>query len=83
MSNKQQLAVEWYANKIHEIERMLEVGAITLVAYYEFLAKAINQAKEMEKEQSEKYAAFCIKCFSENLPVASFEEWIMLQGGNK
>jgi len=52
MSNdKQQTAVEWYAGRVHEIERMLQIGAISVIGYYEFLTKAVQRAKEMEKEQ--------------------------------
>jgi hypothetical protein len=42
-----------------------------------------NKAKEMEKEQSQAYAAFCVACDRKKLPLLEFEGWIKLEGGNK
>ena len=38
----------------------------------------INQAKEMEKEQSHKYAEFAVICDRKNLPVLEFDGFIKL-----
>jgi len=38
----------------------------------------INQAKEMEKEQSHKYAEFAVICDRKNLPVLEFDGFIEL-----
>ncbi len=42
-----------------------------------------NKAKEMEKEQSQAYAAFCVACDRKKLPLLEFDGWIKLEGGNK
>jgi hypothetical protein len=42
-----------------------------------------NKAKEMEKEQSQAYAAFCVACDRKKLPLLEFEGWIKLQGGEQ
>jgi chloramphenicol O-acetyltransferase len=49
----------------------------------EFPKGAINQAKEMEKEQAQNYAEFCVMCDRENLPLLDFESYISTYGGNK
>jgi Zn-dependent peptidase ImmA (M78 family) len=49
--NKQQTAVEWYAGKVHDLEVAKDFGAISVTEYYQELTKAVQQAKEMEKEQ--------------------------------
>ncbi len=43
----------------------------------------INTAKRAEKEQAQEYAAFCVKCDRENLPLLEFDGWVKLEGGNK
>ncbi len=58
MSNKQLTAVQWYAGRSHDIERLLKLGAISIVEYYEEQIKAVQQAKEMEKEQIMKAVNF-------------------------
>jgi phage terminase Nu1 subunit (DNA packaging protein) len=50
-NNKQQTAVEWYAGRHHDLEGLRDFGAISIVEYYEELTKAVQQAKEMEKER--------------------------------
>jgi hypothetical protein len=49
--DKQQTAVEWYAGKVHDLEVAKDFGAISVTEYYEKLTKAVQQAKEMEKER--------------------------------
>jgi hypothetical protein len=68
MSNKQQTAVEW-------IEYQVKQQGIT---HYFSLREILEQAKEMEKEQSHLYSAFCFKCINEKIPVIKFEDWINL-----
>lgn len=36
----------------------------------------IEQALEMEKEQSQKYAEFAVMCDREEIPILEFEEFI-------
>jgi phage terminase Nu1 subunit (DNA packaging protein) len=50
-NNKQLTAVQWYAGRQHDLEGLRDVGAISIVEYYEELTKAVQQAKEMEKER--------------------------------
>jgi hypothetical protein len=50
-NNKQQTTVEWYAGRQHDLEGLRDVGAISPIEYYEQLTQALQQAKEMEKEQ--------------------------------
>jgi hypothetical protein len=38
----------------------------------------IKQAKEMEKEQAQAYAAFCVGCDRKKLPLLEFDGWIKL-----
>jgi 1,4-dihydroxy-2-naphthoyl-CoA synthase len=57
MNNKQQTAVEWFAGRQYDLESLRDVGAISIVLYYEQLTQAVQQAKEMEKEQIKK--AYC------------------------
>ena len=71
-NNKQQTAVEWL------VEKMLTQDWYT----YKSL-EYIKQSKEMEKEQSQAYAAFCVACDRKKLPLLEFEGWIKLEGGNK
>jgi hypothetical protein len=66
-NNKQQTAVEWL------VEKMLTQDWYT----YKSL-EYIKQAKEMENQQSQLYATFCLGCINKNLPVIKFEDWIKL-----
>jgi 1,4-dihydroxy-2-naphthoyl-CoA synthase len=77
-NNKQQTAVEWYAGRQHDLEGLRDVGAISPIEYYEQLTQALQQAKEMQKEQSQAYAAFCVGCDRKKLPLLEFEGWIKL-----
>lgn len=38
----------------------------------------VKQAKEMEKEQSQKYAEFCVECDRKGMPLLDFKSWIEL-----
>jgi hypothetical protein len=67
-NNKQQTAVEWLQSI--ELERDL-----TLADW--------KQAKEMENQQSQLYATFCLICANKNLPIIRFKDWINLEGGEQ
>ena len=69
-NNKQQTAVEWFANQLSFTQRAIYNGVI-------------EQAKEMEKERSQAYAAFCVACDRKKLPLLEFDGWIKLEGSNK
>jgi acetyl-CoA carboxylase carboxyltransferase component len=63
-----QTAVEWFFRWILDNEEAtIQEGN-----------KAYEQAKEMEKEQSQKYAEFAIHCDRNNLPILKFEDFIKL-----
>ena len=81
--NKQQTAVEWFSVRRDVLEIEVRLGKLSPIEYAEELTKAEQQAKEMEKEQSQAYAAFCVACDRKKLPLLEFEGWIKLEGGNK
>ena len=52
MSNdKQQTAVDWYANRLCDIEIAYNQGVIDTEVYAKSKIHALEQAKEMEKQQ--------------------------------
>jgi hypothetical protein len=82
-SNKQQTAVDWFSVRRDVLEIEVRLGKLSPIEYAEELTKAEQKAKEMEKEQSQAYAAFCVACDRKKLPLLEFEGWIKLEGGNK
>ena len=68
---KQQTAVEYLVEQLFP-------KALSEQQYYH-----IEKAKEMEEQQSQLYATFCLRCINEKLPVIRFEDWIKLEGDNK
>ena len=67
-----QTAVEWLISIIERyIEHLSEDDL-------ENLSDLFEQAKEMEKQQSQKYAEFAIHCDRNNLPILTFEDFIKL-----
>jgi hypothetical protein len=73
-----QTAVEWLKCVIYSFGNKHE-----LQMSWSTLDEIIEQAKEMEEQQSQLYATFCLRCINEKLPVIRFEDWIKLEGGNK
>jgi len=63
---KQQTAVEWLEEKLR-----VEFGFV-------FSDNIFEQAKEMEKEQSHKYAEFAIKCDRIDMEILNFNDYINL-----
>jgi hypothetical protein len=61
-----QTAVEWLVEQLKDLNTPRTWVQI------------INQAKEMEKEQSHKYAEFAVICDRKNLPVLEFDGFIEL-----
>lgn len=43
-----------------------------------WLKEEIDQAKEMEEQQSQAYAEFCINCYREDYPILNFESYLKL-----
>ena len=65
MSKFRETAVEW-------LEKICnDRGYILMSEYFE-------QAKEMEKKQSENYARFVIECDRQKLPILKFKDWVKL-----
>jgi hypothetical protein len=62
-----QTAVEW-------LESILKLTNVDL-SYHKIV---IQQAKEMEKEQSRKYAEFAVMCDRKELPILEFDGFIKL-----
>jgi hypothetical protein len=52
-NNKQQTAVEWYIEKLLDLDYEYAKGLITLAVWSERKNSLIQQAKEMEKERIE------------------------------
>jgi acetyl-CoA carboxylase carboxyltransferase component len=77
-NNKQQTAVEWLIQKLINKQNGVFDGFP-----YLSVDEIYDKAKEMEKEQAEKYAEFCVMCDRENLPLLDFESYILTYGGNK
>jgi hypothetical protein len=57
-NNKQQTAVEWYIEKLLDLDYEYAKGLITLGVWSERKNSLIQQAKEMEKEQTIKTSLF-------------------------
>jgi arginine utilization protein RocB len=73
MSNEtKQTAVEWLLDRIEDVDLTEKLWE-----------NVKQQAKEMEKEQAQNYAEFCVMCDRENLPLLDFESYILTYGGNK
>ena len=62
-----QTAVEWLFDAVYKD-----------MSYPELLG-LIAQAKQMEKEQSHKYAEFAIRCDRKDMKILNFEDWIKLE----
>ena len=70
-NNKQQTAVNYLLSHIWTTDWVNYTREQKLAV--------IEQAKEMEKQRSQAYAAFCVKCDREKLPLLEFEDWIKLE----
>jgi hypothetical protein len=72
-------AVEWLENEItNRITRRNPHDSIIIQTQGETLIELLEQAKEMEKQQSQDYAAFCINCDRKNYPIVDFESYLKL-----
>jgi hypothetical protein len=56
MSNKQQTAVEWFANESWQLKVQLDNQEISVDEYAVFYVRLLYKAKEMEKEQTIEFA---------------------------
>jgi hypothetical protein len=65
-------AVEWLFERL---ERMIPRSALYDIDKREYF----KQAKEMEKQQSQEYAEFAIRCDREDLKILDFDGYINLK----
>ena len=63
----EQTAVEWLVSQLNK------QGFAQVVTDEE-----IKQAKEMEAQQSQAYATFCINCYMQDYPLVDFESYLKL-----
>jgi len=82
-NTKQQTAVEWYDNEIGKLFDQFLMGKIKIYDFQNQRFKLEKQAKEMENEQSQAYAAFCVGCDRKKLPLLEFDGWVKLERGDK
>jgi hypothetical protein len=82
-NTKQQTAVEWFANESCQLKVQLDNQEISVDEYAVAYVRLLYKAKEMENEQSQAYAAFCVGCDRKKLPLLEFDGWIKLERGNK
>ena len=66
------------AQKLTAVEWLINWSKGNPVAFQSDYYEAIQQAKEMEKEQIEKYAEFCVRCDREGLKLIHFNDYIKL-----
>jgi undecaprenyl pyrophosphate synthase len=81
-NNKQQTAVEWFIEQLQQTrdwQRVINEANQSSTS----VRNVIEQAKEMNKEQSQAYAAFCVGCDRKELPLLEFDGWVKLEGNNK
>jgi hypothetical protein len=71
MDTTKQTAVDFLMDKLFDPSMMVDEQV-----------KWFEQAKEMQKKQSQQYAEFCVMCDRENLPLLDFESYILKYGGN-
>jgi hypothetical protein len=82
IDNKQQTAVEWYIEKLLDLDYEYAKGLITLGVWSERKNCLIQQAKEMEKKQmrldiEKKWEQYRI--ITNNEDAWSFKEWLIKQ----
>jgi undecaprenyl pyrophosphate synthase len=81
-NTKQQTAVEWFIEQLQQTrdwQRVINEANQSNTS----VRNVIEQAKEMNKEQSQAYAAFCVACDRKELPLLEFDGWVKLEGNNK
>lgn len=66
----EQTAVEWFYDKVIQ-KQYKDID--------DSLEDLFQQAKEMEEQQSQAYAEFCINCYREDYPILDFESYIKVK----
>ena len=69
-----QTAVEFLVIKFKEIVKVFDIDENQLI----LLLDAIKTSKEMEKEQSQNYAIFAIRCDRTEIRILDFNDYIKL-----
>jgi hypothetical protein len=85
MSNEtKQTAVQWYAERLYDLEMAYNQGVIKTNTYIKGKREAVEQAKEMEKEQRMSDFTMGIKNANQIEATKDAEEWYNeIYGGNK
>jgi hypothetical protein len=83
METRKQTATMWLTMKLGDLEMLRYNGGMDVIEYLKAKTKVLQQAKEMEKQQSQQYAEFCVMCDREKLPLLDFESYILTYGTNK
>jgi penicillin-binding protein-related factor A (putative recombinase) len=69
-----QTAVEFLVIKFKEIVKVFDIDENQLI----LLLDAIKTSKEMEKEQSQNYAIFAIRCDKTEMRILDFNDYIKI-----
>ena len=82
-----QTAVEWYAERLYDLEMAYNQGVIKTNTYIKGKREAVEQAKEMEKEQIIEFAKEVFICryngIQERLSNIANDIYNETDGGNK
>jgi hypothetical protein len=70
-----QTAVEFLVIKFKEIVKVFDIDENQLI----LLLDAIKTSKEMEKQQSQNYAIFAIRCDRTEMRILEFNDYIKLE----
>jgi hypothetical protein len=76
-NNKQQMVVELI------FQEMLEIQQSCKTLTFDENLDLLEKYKEMQKEQSQAYAEFCVKCDRNKLILLEFDSWVKLQPSRK
>lgn len=77
----EQTAVEKFIEQLEkqgESWENVSMGTINISIKVDDYLKLKTQAKEIEEQQSQAYAAFCINCDRKSYPIVDFESYLKL-----
>jgi hypothetical protein len=78
-----QTAVEWYEKEINSLIERYESKEISKREFITMKHNLFYDAKEMEKEQSQNYAIFAIRCDRTEMRILEFNDYIKLEENEK
>ena len=64
-------------------QEMLEIQQSGKTLTFDENLDLLEKYKEMQKEQSQEYAEFCVKCDRNKLILLEFDSWVKLQPSRK